>query len=64
MDEAPTDRVVNLAMTRQDMADYLGLTLETVSRTLAQLERDKLIEIQTARQIRVKNMNRLRNLNA
>lgn len=64
MDDLATDHVVNLAMTRQDMADYLGLTLETVSRTLAQLERDKLIEIQTARQIRLKNMTRLRNLNA
>lgn len=64
MDDPATDHVVNLAMTRQDMADYLGLTLETVSRTLAQLEREKLIEIQTARQIRVKNMTRLRDLNA
>jgi CRP/FNR family nitrogen fixation transcriptional regulator len=64
MDDPATDHVVNLAMTRQDMADYLGLTLETVSRTLAQLERDKLIEIQAARQIRIRNIARLRHLNA
>lgn len=55
---------INLAMTRQDIADYLGLTLETVSRTLSQFERNKLIEIQTARQIWVKNMSALQNLNA
>jgi CRP/FNR family nitrogen fixation transcriptional regulator len=64
MVQPATENVVNLAMTRQDMADYLGLTLETVSRTLAQLERDKLIEIQTARHIRVKNMMQLQHLNA
>lgn len=32
-----------LPMTRQDMADYLGLTIETVSRTLTRLRQDGLI---------------------
>jgi len=32
-------------MTRTDIADYLGLTTETVSRTLARLVKDGLIEI-------------------
>jgi CRP-like cAMP-binding protein len=32
-----------LPMTRQDMADYLGLTIETVSRTLTRLRREGLI---------------------
>jgi CRP/FNR family transcriptional regulator, nitrogen fixation regulation protein len=52
-----------LAMTRQDIADYLGLTIETVSRTLSQLERDAVIEIPTARQICIKDPAALRSLN-
>jgi len=56
--------VVNLAMTRQDIADYLGLTIETVSRTLSQFERDRLIELSTARQIKLKNVTALEDLNA
>jgi CRP/FNR family transcriptional regulator, anaerobic regulatory protein len=34
-----------LPMGRQDVADFLGLTIETVSRTFTKLERDGLIEI-------------------
>lgn len=44
---------VELPMSRQDMADYLGLTIETVSRTLSQMEREGLIAIPNARQIRL-----------
>jgi CRP/FNR family nitrogen fixation transcriptional regulator len=43
---------VDLPMTRQDMADYLGLTIETVSRSLTQLQKDRLIELQGCRHIR------------
>ena len=44
---------IELPMSRQDMADYLGLTIETVSRTLSQMEREGLIAIPNARQIRL-----------
>jgi CRP/FNR family transcriptional regulator len=34
---------VPLPMSRQDIADYLGLTIETVSRTFTRLAREKII---------------------
>lgn len=58
-----TDRkTVSLAMSRQDIADYLGLTIETVSRTLSQLEREAVISLPSARQIRLRNLDALEDL--
>lgn len=47
---------VQAPMSRSDMADYLGLTIETVSRTLSQFERDGLIALPTTRRIVLKNL--------
>jgi CRP-like cAMP-binding protein len=55
---------VKLPMSRQDIADYLGLTIETVSRTLAQLENTHTIELVASRVIALRNMPRLSLLNS
>jgi len=57
-------KTITLAMTRQDIADYLGLTIETVSRTFTQLEREAIIDIPTSREIRLRDIGALRDLNA
>jgi CRP/FNR family nitrogen fixation transcriptional regulator len=43
-----------LPMSRQDIADYLGLTIETVSRTLTQLQVSGLIELGGCRSIHLR----------
>lgn len=44
-----------LPMSRQDIADYLGLTIETVSRTMTQLEHLAAIELPTSRRVVLRN---------
>jgi CRP/FNR family transcriptional regulator len=40
-----------LPLSRMDLADYLGLTIETVSRSLGQLKRDGLIDVPSIHEI-------------
>ena len=47
----PAGDTVELPMSRQDIADYLGLTIETVSRTLTSLEHEHAIELPNSRRI-------------
>ena len=54
---------IELPMSRQDIADYLGLTIETVSRTLTQLENAAAIELPTSRRIVLRNRAALGRLN-
>ena len=44
---------------RQQIADILGLTIETVSRQLTQFKKNDLIELPDRRHIRIKNVDRL-----
>ena len=59
----PCDLTVWLPMTRQDIADYCGLTLETVSRSFSKLARDKIIVI-VPEGVRLVRLDRLRQLAA
>jgi CRP/FNR family nitrogen fixation transcriptional regulator len=45
---------VDMPMGRQDMADYLGLTIETVSRMLTQLQGDAIVEFPATRRFQIR----------
>ena len=60
----PDGNAVELPMSRQDIADYLGLTIETVSRTLSSLENEAAIELPNSRRIVLRNRPALRGMNA
>ena len=53
-----------LPMCRRDIGDYLGLTLETISRALSQLHSEGVLGFSGARQIVLRNRQRLRNMDA
>jgi CRP-like cAMP-binding protein len=56
--------VIDLPMSRQDIADYLGLTIETVSRTLTGLESKAVIDLPSSRRIHVRSPGGLQRLDA
>lgn len=55
--------MMGLPMSRRDIGDYLGLTIETVSRTLSQLNDEGILEFSGARQISLRNRHRLAGMN-
>jgi CRP/FNR family transcriptional regulator, anaerobic regulatory protein len=65
-DQQGADRAetVSVPMTRSDIADYLGLTIETVSRTLTKLKRDGLIAIPSSAHIEICDRDQLEELAA
>jgi CRP-like cAMP-binding protein len=57
------EKAFELPMSRQDIADYLGLTIETVSRTLTHLENAAAIELPSSRHVVLRNRAALGRLN-
>lgn len=55
---------VELAMGRADIADYLGLTIETVSRTFTQLKRDGTIQLLDGNRVQLADIGKLRELSS
>ncbi len=55
---------VEIPMTRIDIADYLGLTIETVSRTLSKLRQDRLIALTRSNRVKIRDRDELEQLAA
>lgn len=57
-----TSGIMALPMSRRDIGDYLGLTLETVSRALSQLQAQGTVGLSSAREIVLRDRQHLQNL--
>jgi len=53
---------VTLPMTRTDIGDHLGLTMETVSRALAHLKHEGVIELKSSHDVRIRDREALADL--
>jgi CRP-like cAMP-binding protein len=53
---------VTLLMTRPDIGDHLGLTMERVSRALAQLKKERVIELVNCRDLFIRDHDTLEDL--
>ena len=58
----PPSNILTLPMSRRDIGDYLGLTLETVSRAFSQFHEQGILDALDARHIALKNRARLRGM--
>jgi CRP/FNR family nitrogen fixation transcriptional regulator len=50
-DRIPAPDCIDLPVSRQDIADFLGLTIETVSRTMTQLQDEQVISLASCRRV-------------
>jgi len=55
---------ISLPMTRQDIADYLGLTIETVSREFSKLKISNVIKILNSKQIFITDFEKLASISS
>jgi CRP/FNR family nitrogen fixation transcriptional regulator len=63
-DRTQADGPIELPMSRQDIADYLGLTIETVSRTFSHMENQATIALPKSRRIELRDLEMLTRLNS
>ncbi|MBD9647361.1 CRP/FNR family transcriptional regulator [Ensifer sp. KUDG1] len=57
--ENGTSNEFDLPLSRADIADYLGLTIETVSRQITKLRKENVIRIENSRHVTVPSLDRL-----
>ena len=62
--EGPREKseYIELPMTRLDIADFLGLTIETVSRAFSALKKQNIIDFKDSHSCRLLNMGKIRDL--
>ncbi|MBT59248.1 MAG: nitrogen fixation protein FixK [Acidiferrobacteraceae bacterium] len=53
---------ISLSMARQDIADYLGLTIETVSREISKLKTSNIIKIISSKQLFINDIEKLKQI--
>jgi CRP/FNR family transcriptional regulator len=58
-----SSREIKLSMSRQEIANYLGLTIETVSRIMSRFQREELISI-NRKQVSIKNPDVIKRLSS
>lgn len=62
MPEGVVGGTLHLSMTRQEIADFLGLTLETVSRAFSELKRRGLVALLRADEVQINDRGSMRRL--
>jgi CRP/FNR family transcriptional regulator, anaerobic regulatory protein len=58
-DQQGSDDEISIPMARSDIADYLGLTTETVSRTFTKLKTEELIALPTPNRVEIRDRDQL-----
>lgn len=56
------ETLLHLPMTRAEIADYLGLTIETVSRTITKLKKAQIIHLETNTRVQILDMDNLEDI--